>query len=38
VARDELGKRSGEKIVSKENYICAPEIKKKIDGKKNDVL
>ncbi len=34
VARNELEKRSGEKIVSKENYIDAPESRKRIGNKK----
>ncbi|CAG0991266.1 hypothetical protein METP2_02587 [Methanosarcinales archaeon] len=34
VARKELEKRSGEKVVSKENYLTEPEIKKKLENKK----
>ena len=30
VARKELEKRSGEKVVSKENYLTEPEIKKSL--------
>lgn len=33
IAREELEKRSCEKVVSKENYLNEPEIKKKIGGK-----
>ena len=35
IAREELEKRSGEKVVSKENYLNEPEIKKKLGSKKN---
>jgi hypothetical protein len=34
IAREELEKRSGEKVVSKENYLIEPEIKKKLERKK----
>ena len=34
VARKELEIRSGEKVVSKENYLNEPEIKKKLESKK----
>ncbi len=34
IAREELEKRSGEKVVSKENYLNEPEIKKKLESKK----
>jgi hypothetical protein len=34
IARKELEKRSGEKVVSKENYLNEPEIKKKRENKK----
>jgi hypothetical protein len=34
IAREELEKRSGEKVVSKENYLNEPEIKRKLDSKK----
>ena len=34
VARKELEKRSGEKIVSRENYIDAPESRKRLEGRK----
>ena len=34
VARKELERRSGEKVVSKENYLNEPEIKKKLENKK----
>jgi hypothetical protein len=33
IAREELEKRSGEKVVSKENYLIEPEIKKKLESK-----
>ena len=33
IAREELEKRSGEKVVSKENYLIEPEIKKKPESK-----
>ncbi len=33
IAREELEKRSGEKVVSKENYLIEPEIKKKLEVK-----
>ncbi|MDD5616436.1 MAG: Bro-N domain-containing protein [Candidatus Methanoperedens sp.] len=35
IAREELEKRSGEQVVSKENYLNEPEIKKKLGNKKN---
>ncbi len=34
VARKELEKRSGEKIVSRENYIDAPERRKRLECRK----
>jgi hypothetical protein len=34
IAREELEKRSGEKVVSKDNYLNEPEIKRKLDSKK----
>ncbi|VVB92195.1 Uncharacterised protein [uncultured archaeon] len=34
IAREELEKRSGEKVVSKENYINEPQSRKKLENKK----
>ena len=37
IAREELEKRSGEKVVSKDNYLNEPEIKKKLENKKKSI-
>jgi hypothetical protein len=38
IAREELEKRSGEKVVSKENYLNEPEIKKRLEIKKKSKI
>lgn len=38
IAREELEKRSGEKVVSKENYLNEPQSRKKLENKKENLV